>query len=223
MAIVAHPDDEIIGLGGTLAKHVSQGDNVSVLILGDGKSSRKSNYSIPSTEIKMAVNKETLNALKIIGVTSFKNLNFPDNRFDSKDLLDIVKAVSESVSEQKPEIIYTHHFGDLNIDHYITSKAVITACRPIENNFVKEIYMFETLSSTEMAGFLSSTVFLPNTFVDIKKFIDKKIKSMSFYKSELRKYPHPRSLKSIKLNAQIWGTKNNIEYAEAFFCFRRII
>jgi N-acetylglucosamine malate deacetylase 1 len=222
MVIVAHPDDEIIGVGGTIAKHVKNGDDVSVLILGDGKSSRNREYSTLDSNTKNLVFNETKAAMTILGIRKYDNLGLPDNRFDTVPLLDIIKNISDFVKKNNPSVVYTHHFGDLNIDHRITFEAVITATRTIEAPFVKEIYLFETLSSTEMSGSYSQRFFVPNTFIEIVDFLDQKIEAMEAYVSELREFPHPRSIETIKYNALLWGSKNNTSPLEAFFCFRRI-
>lgn len=222
LAVVAHPDDEIIGVGGTLCKHVSAGDQVHVLILGDGKSSRSDDYKKLAKNIKQKSFRETEQALTCIGVRSFYREDLPDNRFDRIDMLDIAKKISSYVNKIKPAIVYTHHPGDLNIDHQRTSEGVTIACRPIENNSVQAIYHFETLSSTEMAGYTLNRVFLPNVFVNIEEEMEQKLEAMSCYKSELRPFPHPRSLEAIEANAKVWGAKVNLKYAEAFFCLRYI-
>ena len=222
MAIVAHPDDEIIGVGGTLARHVANGDNVFVLILGEGKSSRLKEYKSLNNETKNVVLKETKKALSIIGIKEYKCLEFPDNRFDTLPLLDIIKTVSGYIKINEPEIIYTHHFGDLNIDHRITFESVITSSRTIESPFVKEIYLFETLSSTEMSGSVPQRYFIPNYFIKINDYLEKKLEAMKAYVSEVREFPHPRSIEAIKYNALLWGSKNNTTAVEAFYCFRKI-
>lgn len=223
LAVVAHPDDEIIGLGGTLHKHVKQGDSVAVLILGDGKSSRGGlQYAPLSQEMQSLSLAETQKALKTMGISVLFKESLPDNRFDSMPLLDVVKKVSQYMGKVQPDIVYTHHFGDLNVDHRITSEAAITSARPIENSCVKEIRMFETLSSTEMAGFELKNLFLPNLFINIQEELPIKINAMSCYVSELREFPHPRSLKAIEYNAYMWGAKNNMHAAEAFHIFRSI-
>lgn len=222
LAIVAHPDDEIIGVGGTLSKHASEGDEVHVLILGDGKSSRNNTYKDLSDALKQKSLQETKKALSFIKIKLFYKETFPDNRFDSIDILDIAKKVSFYVNKIKPVIVYTHHYGDLNIDHQKTAEAVTIACRPIENNSVKAIYQFETLSSTEMPGYIPGRAFLPNVFINIESEINKKLKAMNCYKSELHQFPHPRSLEAIEANAKVWGSKVNLKYAEAFFCLREI-
>lgn len=222
VVVAAHPDDELIGIGGTLYKHAQQGDNVNILILGDGKSSRKANYSSLDPKIKKLSDNETLHALRILGISKFTKKYLPDNRFDGMDLLDITKIVFSHIKIASPEIVYTHHLGDQNIDHRLTAEAVVTACRPIENNCVMEIRMFETLSSTEMAGYEVKSIFQPNLFIDIKDELSKKLEALSFYKSELHEFPHPRSIKAIEYNAYVWGAKNNLYAAEAFHVFKSI-
>ncbi|MHB8871112.1 MAG: PIG-L deacetylase family protein [Candidatus Doudnabacteria bacterium] len=222
LAIVAHPDDEIIGVGGTLCKHIMGGDKVFVLFVADGKSSREQSYKPLRKDKGQKSNKETKKALTNLGIKSFEKLNLPDNRLDQIAMLDITKKISSYVNGFKPDIVYTHHFGDLNIDHQRVSEAVTIACRPIENSSVKAIYQFETLSSTEMAGYIHSRAFLPNVFIEIGDQIQKKLKAMGCYKSELHKFPHPRSLEAIENNAKNWGSKVNLKYAEAFYCLREI-
>lgn len=221
LVIAAHPDDEIIGLGGTLRKHVKKGDEVEVLILGDGKTSRDIKYKKIKDDVKRSSVSETKKALNVLGIKKFQREFLPDNRFDCLVLLDIVKIISSYVQKYSPTIIYTHHYGDLNVDHQLTSEAVIIATRPIEFPELRELRMFETLSSTEMAGARYTHVFVPNLFVDIENELDDKLKSMSCYASELKEFPHPRSLKAIEYNAYVWGAKNNKKAAEPFYLFKK--
>lgn len=223
LAVVAHPDDEIIGVGGTLYKHVTQGDEVHVLILGDGRSSRKTKYTALTKDQTDESNNETGAAMNILKIKYFYKEFLADNRFDHMVLLDLAKIVSEYIKKIQPNIVYTHHYGDLNIDHQMTAEATIIGCRPIENDFVETLLMFETLSSTEMAGSRVGNLFLPNYYIDISEELATKIKSMGCYKSELRKFPHPRSLEAIEANAKVWGAKNNLEAAEAFYLFKSIV
>jgi LmbE family N-acetylglucosaminyl deacetylase len=219
LVVVAHPDDEVIGPGGTIIKHTNNGDNVYLLVLSGGRSSRN------ESDIENVYGKtldELKKSLKLLGINSYEWLDFPDNQFDTVSLLDIVKKVSSVIDRIKPEIVITHHFGDINVDHQLTSKAVIIACRPTENKCVKDVYMFETLSSTEVGNNMPGNVFMPNIFVDITNEIDQKMKAMSCYASELKDFPHPRSLEAIKTNARLWGAKNYLNYAEAFHCYRGI-
>jgi len=223
LVVAAHPDDEVLGCGGTIAK-LSRvrggGAEVYLLILGEGMTSRyeKREKGMQSMELKKL--KSNINAaVKILGIKKTFVHDFPDNRFDSVALLDIVKVVERVKSEVKPDVIYTHHRGDLNIDHRATYDAVLTACRPIQGETVREIYSFEVLSSTEW-NYPNS--FSPNAYVDISESIDKKIAAMKAYKSELKDWPHPRSGKAIEVLAQQRGCEVGLEYAEAFELIRKI-
>ena len=216
LIVAAHPDDEVLGCFGTVARLIKEGYEAYTLILGEGKTSRETNNS--EDDIKL-LHDEIISANKQIGVKEVFIKNFPDNRFDSVDLLDIIKTISEIKDKIEPEIIFTHYKNDLNIDHQITYKAVITASRPMINESVKEIYSFEVLSSTEWNYPLS---FSPNTFFDISNTIELKLEAMSRYKSELCSYPHPRSLEAIEINAKYRGVSVGVLHAEAFECVRVI-
>jgi len=220
LIIAAHPDDEVLGCGGTIASLSSKND-VYTLILGQGVVSR----DIPSDQNKKDLEELKLSSIKandILGVKEVYFEDLPDNKFDTVPLLDIVKAIEKHTQKINPEVIYTHHFGDLNIDHQLTHKAVITATRPIGDKFPKRILSFETLSSTEWNLQDTNNIFTPNVFVDISKTFDKKIESMKCYKSEIRDYPHPRSLKGIKVLAQKRGLEAGLNFAEAFCLLREI-
>jgi len=218
LIVAAHPDDEILGCGGTIAKLVQNGYEAFTLILGEGKTSRDG-YN--PDEIQK-LNKEMIVANEIIGVKKVYTANFPDNAFDSVALLEIVKKIEEVKNSLNPEIIFTHHYGDMNIDHQITHKAVLTATRPMQDECVKEIYSFEVPSSTEWNSYSKETAFISNVFFDVSETINCKVKAMGEYKSELRDYPHPRSLEYIKDNAKLWGAKTGVNYAEAFMLIRSI-
>jgi len=221
LIIAAHPDDEILGCGGTAAKLAQSGNEIYILILGEGKTSRGIGKESFEKEIE-ELNIEIKNANQIIGIKEIFTTNFPDNRFDEIPLLDIVKKIEKIKDKIQPEIIFTHHYGDMNVDHQQTHKAVLTATRPMKEECVKEIYAFEVPSSTEWNGFSKETAFIPNVFVDITETIDLKIKAMAEYKSELREYPHPRSLQHIKELAKVNGTKVGLEYSENFMLIRQI-
>lgn len=222
LAVAAHPDDEILGLGGAIRKYVHKGHSVSCVILGEGATSRELKRECISQDKLVSLKKDALNAAKIIGYNEVFFSNLPDNRFDSVDLLDVVKEVDSFVHKIQPEIIYTHHYGDLNIDHRITFEAVVTSCRPLENCCVKEIYSFETPSSTEWNFMYGDKTFKPNVFIDIENTLQVKLDAMSCYKSELREYPHPRSLKALEIIAARWGTVVGKKYVEAFELIRKV-
>ena len=214
LIVVAHPDDEVLGCFGVVAKLIKQGYEAYTLILSGGKTSRGK----AEGELEI-VKKEAIKANKKIGIKEVFIENFPDNMFDSVALLEIVKKIEDIKNKTSPDIIFTHYKNDLNIDHKTTYKAVITATRPMKNECVKEIYSFEVLSSTEWSYPLS---FSPDLFFDISDTINAKIEAMSCYKSELREFQHPRSLKAIELNAKYWGMRVGKEYIEAFKTVRVI-
>lgn len=218
---VAHPDDEVLGAGGTIARHVREGDEVYCLILSEGVTSRYSRRAEAEEKLKQ-LKSETAKAAKILGIKRVFFKDFPDNRFDTVPLLTIVKAVEEVKEEIKPEVIYTHHGGDLNIDHVIVHRAVLTATRPITGHSVREIYAFEVPSSTEWAFGQFQHTFRPNVFVDISATLENKVQAMALYKSEARPFPHPRSPRVIDAIARRWGSVVGCEAAEAFELIRTI-
>ena len=220
LIVVAHPDDEVLGCGGTITRLNKEGYELYTLILGEGITSRDDKRSKEKRGREIANLKEQAKkANELIGVKKVFFHDFPDNRFDTVPFLDIVKVIEKIKNQIKPEIIFTHYEKDLNIDHQITYKAVITATRPLREETVKEVYSFEIPSSTEWSYPLS---FSPNAFYDISETMDIKLKALEEYKSELKEYPHPRSLKGIKLIAKTWGMKVGLNYAEAFKCVRII-
>lgn len=231
LIIAAHPDDEILGAGGTILKHRAKGDTVKIIILATGITSRKSSKDennpkyetnkIEEQKMKVKIEglkKNSKNACKILKVNDVTHYDFPDNEMDTIPLLKVVKVIEKNIADFKPDLVYTHHHGDLNVDHRITYEATLTACRPIDNS-VKEIISFEIPSSTEWNY---PTSFNPNYFINITKQLDKKIKAMEAYKSEIRKFPHPRSSKYLKILAQKWGAVSGNLSAEAFEIIRKI-
>lgn len=214
LIIAAHPDDEILGCGGTIARLIRKGYEAYTLILGEGITSRsdtrnKENRQREIVELK----KQAKEANDTLGVRKIFSYDFPDNRFDTVPLLDIVKTIENVKKEIKPEVVFTHYEKDLNIDHQITYKAAITSTRPLKGETVKEIYSFEIPSSTE---WYYPHSFPPDTFFDISETIDVKLKAVGKYKTELREHPHPRCLEGIQLAAKLWGMKVGLSYAEAF-------
>ena len=222
LIVAAHPDDEVLGGGGTIAKHVLQGNEVYCLILGEGITSRYKQQEKVAEEEFRQLKSETKQVAKILGIKKVFFRDFPDNRFDTVPLLTIVKAVEEIKVEVKPDIIYTHHQGDLNIDHQLTFKAVLTACRPMKDETVKEIYSFEIPSSTEWNSPDAQNYFMPNVFVNISETFEKKVEALRAYQGEIREYPHPRSPEALRAIAMRWGSTMGCEAAEAFELIRAI-
>ena len=217
MVIAAHPDDEILGAGGTILKHVAERDFLYILILGDGESARDNQGNIQKRV------KQAQLVAKKIGAKGLVLEKLPDNKFDSLPLLMITKTVEHTVFEIKPNIIYTHFASDLNIDHRLTFQAVLTACRPQPGFFVKKILSFEVLSSTEWRRKSPQTIFSPTEYVNVSQYIEKKIKLMKIYRDELRSFPHPRSAEGIKTLAHYRGMEVGLDYAEAFQIVRSLI
>lgn len=222
LVVAAHPDDEILGVGGTIARRVRQGDTAFALILGEGQTSRGEKRDLVDKETIRELHRDSESASKIIGYKNIYFSDLPDNRFDSVDLLDIIKQVEKYVNEIQPDIIYTHHAHDLNIDHRRTCEAVLTATRPIAGNPIKEIYEFETVSSTEWNFGNKEGCFFPNVFIDVENVFHIKCDAMRQYKSELCEFPHPRSLKMLEYAAKRWGGIVGKNYAEAFELVRKV-
>jgi LmbE family N-acetylglucosaminyl deacetylase len=221
LVIAAHPDDEVLGCGATMAA-LSKTTTVDIVILGEGITSRH-NQRGETNEAALASLHEKAKAVgALLGAASVTLQRLPDNRFDELALLDVVKVVEGLVDRLRPSVIYTHHPGDLNIDHALTFRAVLTATRPTAGCPVKEIYAFEVASSTEWAFQQIQPVFQPNVFVDVTSTIDAKIRGMELYESEARPFPHPRSPEALRAQARRWGSVAGLEYAEAFQLIRSI-
>lgn len=220
LVVAAHPDDEVLGCGGTMARLAQAKHEITVLILGEGITSRDETRDRPKREKEIQELKgHARKANALLGVKEVICEDFPDNRFDSVALLDIVKAVEKVKKRVDPKIIFTHYRNDLNMDHRVVYDAVLTASRPVAGQSVKEIYSFEVPSSTEW-NYPSG--FTPNFFMEISATLDKKILSMNCYESESTKFPHPRSPEGLKVTAQRWGTVIGAQAAEAFEVVRMI-
>ena len=231
LVVVAHPDDEVLGMGGTILKHTQKADTVKIVYLSTGiMSRRKSGYvskesydfnrrEIPKMENEVRnLQNNAKKACKVLGVKKYEFFDFPDNEMDSLPLLKIIKIVEAEIKKVKPDRIYTNHFDDLNVDHRVVYNATLTACRPISSR-VPELVCFEVPSSTEW-NYPQS--FNPNYFVNITNQLDKKIKAMKMYKNEIMKFPHPRSLENLKNVSLRWGSVSGNKAAEAFEIIRRI-
>jgi len=223
LIIAAHPDDEVLGCGGSIAKWTKAGDDVHLLIMAEGITSRDKARNIKKRKDELLILNQSLNkAGEILNVNSINLLNFPDNRMDSIDLLSIIKKIEDYVRKLKPKVIVTHHSGDLNVDHRVVYQAVITACRPQPSHPVKRIFSFEVPSATEWHSPTSNNSFIPNWFEDITVTLEQKIEALHAYESEMRKWPHPRSYEAVRHLAHWRGASVGIESAEAFEAVRVI-
>jgi N-acetylglucosamine malate deacetylase 1 len=224
LVIAAHPDDEVLGCGATIAKHVQRGDNVHIIILSEGATSRALVRDRKACQEELLVlNKAAIEASKVLGVNSICMLDFPDNRMDKCELLDVIKAVEKKIDQHHPDIVYTHHNGDVNIDHRRIHEATVTACRPVPGHSVKTLLFFEVASSTEWQTYSSAPPFVPNWFINVEDTLSIKLKALEIYQSELRKWPHPRSIKAIEHLARWRGASVGFEAAEAFILGRNLI
>lgn len=223
LVIAAHPDDEVLGCGATIARLTDEGWAVHVGILAEGATSRNTKRD-PSMHVEelseLAKCAEMAN--KILGSRSVKLLSLPDNRMDGMELLDVVKIVEAEIDRHRPTMVLTHHAGDVNVDHGVIHDAVITACRPQPGHPVKTLLFFEVPSSTEWRPSASGMQFAPNTFYDITDSIDRKLEALNAYAPEMRAFPHPRSIKAVEHLARWRGATIGCEAAEAFMLGRAI-
>lgn len=217
LTVVAHPDDEVLGAGGTLARHARNGDNVHIVFLADGVGARGADRA--ATERRAVAARTAATAL---GARLPRFLGLPDNRLDGIDLLNVAKLIEGIVAEIAPDTIYTHHAGDLNIDHVVCHRAVLIACRPQPGSTVNRIYTMEVPSSTEWSSPRAADAFLPTRFVDISTTQDAKRRALEAYAEEIRAFPHPRSFEAIEALTTWRGATAGLRVAEAFMVVREI-
>ncbi len=220
--IAAHPDDEVLGFGGTIARHAEAGDAVHVLILATGLAARADDGASGDTseDAIEELRARARDAATILDVGDIAFADFPDNRMDSVALLDVVKRVESFLDGSGATIVYGHHEGDLNIDHQIAARAVLTACRPLPGARVRRLFAGEVLSSSEYAA--PADRFRPTTYVDISATLARKCDALRCYAGELRDWPHPRSVEAVEALARLRGSECGLEAAEAFALLREI-
>jgi LmbE family N-acetylglucosaminyl deacetylase len=224
VVIAAHPDDEVLGCGGTLSLLARAGRPVHVLLVSDGVSSRTEIGATQEVADCLTLRSAAAaKANKILGCESVKLLGLPDNRLDCMDLLDIIKLVEGFIDRFRPSTVLTHHAGDVNIDHRIIHDAVIAACRPQPKFCVNELLFFEVPSSTEWRPPGSGLMFDPNWFHDISATLGAKLEALQAYQDELREFPHPRSLVAVEALARWRGATAGFEAAEAFILGRKLV
>lgn len=224
LVIAAHPDDEVLGCGATIARLAAEGWGVHVLIVAEGATSRSAKRDPSLYEGELSdLAKCAEEANRILGSTSVKLCSLPDNRMDGLELLDVVKLVETEIDRYKPILVLTHHVGDVNIDHKILHESVITACRPQPGHSVKSLLFFEVPSSTEWRPPSSGMYFAPNYYFDVTGYMAQKIEALRAYGPEMRSFPHPRSLEAVDHLAQWRGASIGCAAAEAFMLGRAII
>ena len=212
LVIAAHPDDELLGCGGTVALHARAGDAVTSVIVCEGESLRYGPNGVGQGA-------HTRRAAAVLGVADVRTLGFADQRLDTLSLLDIIQPLERIVREVRPQVVYCQYGGDANLDHAIVFKALLVATRPVEP-WIEAVYAFDTASSTEW-GY--PRTFIPDTWVEITETLDQKLAAMACYESEVRDYPHPRSLQALRHRAHAWGNQACMDAAEVFMTVRRTL
>jgi LmbE family N-acetylglucosaminyl deacetylase len=222
LVVAAHPDDEVLGCAGTLARHAMAGHQVHIALLTDGVSSREPRRTMREDEI-LRRRGGAIEAAKILGANPPYFLDFPDQRLDSVPLVEIVKSIEHLAAPLQPDIIYTHSIGDLNVDHRLACAAVLTAFRPTPGQSVSAIYGFEILSSTEWNFGAPNVAFQPARFVCISDVLGHKISALEAYDEEMREFPHPRSYDAVRGLAALRGSTVGVKAAEAFSVLREVV
>lgn len=218
LVVAAHPDDEVLGCGGTIARHAEDGDQVQVLIVAEGATSRLQERDRNQAKDDLLTLADAAHkAASILGATGIEFLDLPDNRLDSLERLDLIKQIEERIMRLQPDIVYVHHAGDVNVDHRRLHEALVTACRP-----VRRFLSFEVASSTEWQPPGSAPGFQPNWFINITRQWERKRDALAAYASEMRPWPHARSLEALEHIARWRGSQVGVEAAEAFFLLRQL-
>lgn len=217
LVIATHPDDEVLGCGGVIARHSDQGHEVHVLVVTRGIPELFDQEQIETTR------KELANAHKVLGVSGVTFLDFPAPKLDVVPGNDLADAIARVIRQLKPQIVYLPHRGDIHGDHQATYRATLVATRPINENSVQRLLCYETLSETEWGPPTGDQTFIPTVFVDISSTLDRKLEAMACYRSQLKSPPHPRSLRSVEALARLRGGTVSLEAAEAFMLVREIV
>jgi LmbE family N-acetylglucosaminyl deacetylase len=223
LVVAAHPDDEVLGCGGVVARMADEGWAVDILLMAEGLTSREPERDANGRRADLdALGECARRAAAILGARGVRLETFPDNRMDGVELLDVVKCIEREVERCRPVRVLTHHLGDVNVDHGIVHRAVAAACRPLPGASVREVLYFEVASSTEWGGGHSTPAFSPNLFIDIGATLERKLRALAEYGGELRTFPHPRSLQAVEHLARWRGASAGCAAAEAFEIGRRI-
>ena len=222
LVIVAHPDDEVLGMGGTIAKLAKEGCEVNVLIVTDGSSS-KYRDSIDLLRIIEDKKKETWACAQKLGVKNVYYGELPDMKLDSIPHININKVIENLIDRLEPDAVFTHFWGDVNMDHQNVYKSTLVAVRPVIGQVVKELYCYRVPSSTEWTPCKAETMFMPNVFVDISDVAEQKYAAFAEYSTELREYPHPRSVQHLMELDIARGLEVGQGPTETFVLLRKLV
>jgi LmbE family N-acetylglucosaminyl deacetylase len=221
LVVAAHPDDEALGCGGTIARWAEEGVAVHLAFIADGIGARN-DHSAAEQEALQSRRAAAESAASILGATSVHFDDLPDNQLDSVPLLEVTQRVEALIEAHQPDTVVTHHAGDLNIDHRRVHQAVMTACRPQRGHPVRTILCFEVASSTEWQPPGSGEPFIPNWFEDISATLPRKLAALDAYAAEMRDWPHPRSREGVEHLARWRGATVGCDAAEAFMLARAL-
>ncbi|MEM2002424.1 MAG: PIG-L deacetylase family protein [Candidatus Methanomethylicaceae archaeon] len=217
LVIAAHPDDEVFGCGGVIARHVAEGDEVHVLVV-----TRGAPEVFPAAQVERVWD-EMYAAHKVLGISETHALNFPSPRLDTVPGHKLADSIRSYILQLRPKTLYFPYRGDLHSDHRCVYYATLVAARPIDNCGPSRLLCYETLSETEWAPPSGSEVFIPNVFIDISQYLRIKIRAAACYRSQLRNPPHPRSLRALIAQARLRGSTAGLFAAEAFMLVREIV
>ena len=216
LVIATHPDDEVLGCGGVMARHTAVGDHVSLLVVTRG---------IPelfSTEFIEQGRRELRQANELLGVTDIHFLDFPAPKLDTVPGYELATAINRKIQVLQPHTIYLPHHGDIHADHQAVYQATLVAARPIDGCPVRKLLCYETLSETEWASPVGDQAFIPTVFVDITDFLPLKLQAMACYRSQIKEFPHPRSLQTLEALARLRGATVGLPAAEAYKLVREV-
>ena len=232
LILAAHPDDEVLGMGGTIKKLSKGGNDIKIIFMSTGILSRRKIESKVSKQVFtkdwMKKNENKIKSLrgdakkagKILGVNEIEFMDFPDNEMDIVSTLMVTKSIENSIKDFNPNVVYTTPKNDPNVDHQKVFASTLVATRPYKNSILQEVISYEIPSSTE---WFFPSQFSPNIFVDISKEFTSKIKAIKAYKTEIREFPHPRSIEALEVITKRWGSVSGFNYAEAFRLVRTLI
>jgi len=217
LVVAPHADDEVLGVGGTIAKYIDEGNEVYVCVMTTGHS------SMFPQEVLDKLRNEAIEAHKFLGINQTYFLDLPAVMLSEVPKHEVNKKINGVIEEVQPDVVFIPHFGDMHLDHYIVSQAAMVGVRPIKNHRILEVYSYETLSETEWNIPHVTNVFIPNTYINITDYLDKKKTAMEHFTTQLTEFPHPRSIEAIESLAKLRGSTIGVKAAEAFCLVRRII